>query len=517
MSIVDQQRDLEAFSDQALIRESQQPSGQYPLFLVAAEIQRRADLRNRFQMAQQRGQAVAPSVVEQRAAMLQQPMGPDPMMQGLGAAPLQMPQQMPPQMGGGIMQTFQTGGLVRGPGATNLPDRLPERDPAQYRSVWHQIRADLADDLAYLTQDVPANFSRMADEARARQRSRIMFQPVWDEPMATDPVRGAMAGQPISPAMFLHLPQPGTVQQAQSMTAEPEQDPQVMAARARMRALLDSVDPALITGALDDLSANQQAIAGLADMATEREGDITQAQSARNEAVMAELARLEEASAIEQALSSAMRSPAELAAERRRRAMAGIGAAIAGAREVGDVGEAMGLINQGLEQMAQNQRAEQNQLSLAAATAKDRRQLQRRNLMIQQYGQEAQDAVSALNRAQSTALMGIQGRTSTANAAANLLDAANRYVAATSAIYGRGGETANEDLEMIKALTGFYADMQDAPGEENEELMALIRDTISTLTRRATEVMGQDYMAQYIEAVRRVSPELAEEAMSGRQ
>lgn len=47
MSIIQQQNDLESFSDDMLVRESKTPTGRYPPFLVMTEMQRRKDLRER--------------------------------------------------------------------------------------------------------------------------------------------------------------------------------------------------------------------------------------------------------------------------------------------------------------------------------------------------------------------------------------------------------------------------------------------------------------------------------------
>lgn len=118
MSIIAQQGELEAFSDQMLAKEAQAPSGRYPMFLVVSELERRKDLRQRFQA--QSYKAGMPSVVEQR---IQEMMGQgiptaDPIMQ-------QPPQQMPPQMDQGIMG-FAEGGMI---GYANGGQVDPDPDP----------------------------------------------------------------------------------------------------------------------------------------------------------------------------------------------------------------------------------------------------------------------------------------------------------------------------------------------------------------------------------------------------
>lgn len=87
MSLIDQQKDLENFSDQALLQEAMQPMRGYPPFLVAAEIQRRQQDRSRVQQQTMAAQPEAPPVAMQQAAQFANQMAPmaqpEPVMGGM--------------------------------------------------------------------------------------------------------------------------------------------------------------------------------------------------------------------------------------------------------------------------------------------------------------------------------------------------------------------------------------------------------------------------------------------------
>lgn len=87
MSLIDQQKDLENFSDQALLQEAMQPMRGYPPYLVAAEIQRRQQDRSRVQQQTMAAQPEAPPVAMQQAAQFANQMAPmaqpEPVMGGM--------------------------------------------------------------------------------------------------------------------------------------------------------------------------------------------------------------------------------------------------------------------------------------------------------------------------------------------------------------------------------------------------------------------------------------------------
>ena len=146
MNIIEAEDLVKGLPDQALFQEAQFPSGRIPQYLAVSEVQRRQDMRQRFQAAQQEQQ---PSVKDQilqggigSTGMAPEmssmpPMAPQMPPQG-GPMPPQMPPQMPPPMlaaGGGItpggIAYMQVGGVAPGtdPGAAiyaNIMGRLPD-------------------------------------------------------------------------------------------------------------------------------------------------------------------------------------------------------------------------------------------------------------------------------------------------------------------------------------------------------------------------------------------------------
>jgi len=128
MNIIEAEDLVKGLPDQALFQEAQFPSGRIPQFLAVSEVQRRQDMRQRFQTAQQ-GQK--PSVKDQ---ILQGGIGSTGMAPEMSSAPpmapqmppqgAPMPPQMPPQMpppvgmaGGGIAP----GGIVYMQGGRTVP------------------------------------------------------------------------------------------------------------------------------------------------------------------------------------------------------------------------------------------------------------------------------------------------------------------------------------------------------------------------------------------------------------
>ena len=127
MSLIDQQKDLENFSDQALLQEAMQPMRGYPPFLVAAEIQRRQQDRSRVQQQTMAAQPEAPPVAMQQAAQFANQMAPmaqpEPVMggmppeAGMGMAAPMMASAAPAEpvgiMGAAPVQAMAGGGEVK--------------------------------------------------------------------------------------------------------------------------------------------------------------------------------------------------------------------------------------------------------------------------------------------------------------------------------------------------------------------------------------------------------------------
>tara|TARA_Y100001937_G_scaffold45226_1_gene63495 strand:+ start:6207 stop:8489 length:2283 start_codon:yes stop_codon:yes gene_type:complete len=103
MNILEIEDMIKGLPDQALQREAQMPSGQVPQFLVVSEIQRRSDMRKRFQERQPQGTVKDQVVQEGIAAMAP----PEPQMQAA-----MMGMQPPMSTGQPVMGMFE-GGAVR--------------------------------------------------------------------------------------------------------------------------------------------------------------------------------------------------------------------------------------------------------------------------------------------------------------------------------------------------------------------------------------------------------------------
>lgn len=588
MSIIDLQRDLESFPDQALAQESKQPSGQYPLYLVAAEIQRRADLRERFANQQAQGKAVQPPVLDQRLAQM-----------GLGGAP-----QMAPQMGGGMQggppmgggmpgpqgppqgapRGFQTGGRVsiadlgvpesafrasigidrRGnpldsagiaaaaspysraqleavaermrsvqighdrrlasgmpfsPEAQErslesiraaeqflrdnnypLPDRLPDRLPEgpSFANAMHTpppARSPLAmagppgiasvggpgSALQQVGQQAQAAMGAMAgfpgnmaarQERLAGQRQGPMFQPM--APGQTEPgpqnVASMVQHPDAPPGWQLDLPRLPEGWQMPDMdyaamvhgdetTLTPDQRALIeQRARNAMRMAqwtqrLQGI-PEEVEAQLETLGQNEGAIQSMIRQGEEGEAGVLEAQQAQAALVDEFAQSLEQQSAVEKALAASAKSPAELARERKNRAFAQLGSLIGSARQVGDVATGLGGINESIYQMRREQDAEQNDIQMALAGAKDARERQRRMVMIEQGGRDVAAAIGSLDRANARMQAAISARSLTANAAAQLLNTLQSSIGALARMSatGTGAMDTDQLLETINTM-----------------------------------------------------------------
>ena len=100
-NIIQMEDDIKGMPDQTLQMLARQPSSQVPQFLVVSEIQRRTDMRKRFEAQKQQPQgSVSDRIVDEGLASL----APPPQMQ----APMQ-PQQIPQQMAAGGVVGMQAG------------------------------------------------------------------------------------------------------------------------------------------------------------------------------------------------------------------------------------------------------------------------------------------------------------------------------------------------------------------------------------------------------------------------
>ena len=122
MNILEVEDMIKGMPDESLFREAQQPTGQVPQFLVISEIQRRSDMRRRYQAQQERPQATVKDQIMQEGIG---GMVPQQMRQDLGGAPQQPPQ--PPAM------PQQQMGMPAQPGGMGAPAGAPMQAPVQMK------------------------------------------------------------------------------------------------------------------------------------------------------------------------------------------------------------------------------------------------------------------------------------------------------------------------------------------------------------------------------------------------
>ena len=109
MSLYDLSKDLENVSDQNLMQMAQNPAAMYPQFLVLAEVQRRNQVRQRYETElakqQQPQTTVSDEVMMEFAGQSPMPQAESPMQQ------MAMQEQMPvQQMASGGLTSYQEGG-----------------------------------------------------------------------------------------------------------------------------------------------------------------------------------------------------------------------------------------------------------------------------------------------------------------------------------------------------------------------------------------------------------------------
>jgi len=209
MNILEIEDLIKGLPDQALMQEAQQPSGRMPQYLVVSEIQRRGDMRKRFQ-AQQQGQdrgTIAQQILqggvpEQGAPQMQAPMG-----QPQGMMPPQVPPQgiaamagpRPPQ--GPPPQAMPPQGIP-GPQAAQMAAQAPVRMAEGQRvpSIYDLRRDPLLVNMGLvqpypegppITQEQNAELGMLAEQVRGLDSPRMADVASYDR--AADEI--ALAGR----------------------------------------------------------------------------------------------------------------------------------------------------------------------------------------------------------------------------------------------------------------------------------------------------------------------------------
>lgn len=129
MNILDAEDMIKGLPDQALMQEAQMPSGQMPQFLVVSEIQRRSDMRKRYQAQQQEAMpSVKDQIVQEgiMGMMPQQPMGMPPQGMPPGMPPMGMAQGGIVRMSDGGQAKLQTLMDILAVGGVSAPDLIAQ-------------------------------------------------------------------------------------------------------------------------------------------------------------------------------------------------------------------------------------------------------------------------------------------------------------------------------------------------------------------------------------------------------
>ena len=127
-NLIEQEDMAKGLPDDVLLREAEQPSGQLPQFLLISEVQRRTDMRKRYQMQMQKAEpTVAEQIMQEGIAGVAQP--PPEMQQAMNGGP--PPMDGPPPMAGPQLQpppqmAYQAGGVVGMQGGREVPAQIPD-------------------------------------------------------------------------------------------------------------------------------------------------------------------------------------------------------------------------------------------------------------------------------------------------------------------------------------------------------------------------------------------------------
>lgn len=163
MNILEQEDIIKGLPDQALMQEAKMPSGQVPQFLVVSEIQRRKDMRKRYDAERPQEGTVKDQILGEASMGIMGAMPPQMAMapqmpQGMPQMPPQGIQQaMPPQRmsGGGVVRLFEGGGtgpeaiirsvLAQNPNATMVDFLEAGITEEQAKAYYHLINPGVMD------------------------------------------------------------------------------------------------------------------------------------------------------------------------------------------------------------------------------------------------------------------------------------------------------------------------------------------------------------------------------------
>ena len=173
MNILEVEDIIKGLPDQALQKEAQAPTGNVPQFLVVSEIQRRTDMRKRFQSQQQEQPqgTVSQQIVQEGIASL----APQPPQ---GMPPQGMPQGMPPQ--GMPPQGAPQGMPPQGMPPQGIPQNQPPAQP-MYRGGVVQMNQGRQATIGLPVDDEEEEMRRYLSVSEAANNPLSIKQPIGSE------------------------------------------------------------------------------------------------------------------------------------------------------------------------------------------------------------------------------------------------------------------------------------------------------------------------------------------------
>lgn len=384
MSIVQQQKDLESFSDDMLHQEGMRPSGRYPQFLIVTEVQRRKDMRDRSKAQQYQGTS---TVTDKLMREMNRGI---PSVDPHAGEPVNMP-----GMRSGVAK-FASGGMIPGYQTGGQPP-LTEAERRKLDYMMKQVEWMSA---------TPTNRSANASQIQALQNSINSMMSGADKRTSYYGPRkpfGVGIDNPVQPMSY--GPPPAEGEQAMPWDESPhapyENLLDISDRLKGMTAAQDQYNKFDPKAAFAPAQRRLDAMAGAQDeYASQARRDMANVQNASNDYrdVLGRLAEYqrstvrEDPSEIEAQLSGMRRTPEQVKSEKMSLALSGLGSLIGGARNLGDVASGMGGVTNSILARSQEMRDEDRDLITQVGALAEQRRNQNINAMTQAFMSEGQSA-----------------------------------------------------------------------------------------------------------------------------
>jgi hypothetical protein len=506
MSIIDQQKDLESFSDQMLVKEAQVPTGQYPQFLVVTEMQRRKDLRMR---AQAQKYEQKPSVAERLTAETGQLGG-----RGIPAADPSAGGMAPNGMMDQGIAKFASGGMIEGYGEGGPSSGVRRKRMSGYQHggphpspdppMWRGIRS-------FFGNMQENRRRRMAEEAALRERAAALG---FAGPGAPAPVPQETLPSPfpLDPSQsYLGRRDAGTLPGMQEQDQPRGPEPYLGLERGTLanRAAAERADVDATVGSMRE---RNDRLEEQADAYNEKAAEFGEEQMR----LLDELAGVYRSSVssgptgAERELMALRRTPEDMRREKIAMAAAGVGSLIAGATDPGAIGRGMGGVTRDILARSQDMRSEDIALAEQVGTleeARKERDIDLRAMAIQAEGESARTSKalaaeawtieqSLFNNVMEIEKLAMQGKLDKASA----LESAEQFQYQMELMMQKDRMTSGIDFGKVSSITQslvkYLEQVQMGSIGEDVDISAAQNEIMSTLsnlmemTRRGLEYRG---------------------------